>query len=210
MSKNKLTQEEAGKCCCHWSRRLTDQEARHAAEAVRKALKKAGIQAKRIRACVFAPALATRPRLYAAARCRVSVPTLGFEPMAVVAWLARPLELARGRGGSTVRHATKIIVEVRRTAGVRDWKRHDALYEAIEKKYGPLTKDNVPKVDAEWPWEVEVWDARVSTDADVRGYRRRKWSRYQPPHPFVYAPDFDGLVGEIQYQLYAVKRDLML
>ena len=212
-----LTKEQAGKAVAHWRRRLTDAEAKKAAELVKSALAEAGIEAEVLppmalkagEASVFGEA-----KKYSEAKCRLwgGSGVLGWDSPYMIAKLKNPPKKTRSETRSTVAGLTEVRVQFELCAGFTGYGKNQVEGKDPRRDFEKrrLTRADVEKIDADPRWECETWDAMIWTNGRERPYRRRSWGRWQTPRPFVYAPTLEGLGPELAEQFDDMARDLGL
>ena len=214
-----ITEEQTKHAVAHWRRALTQSEANAAAEAVKKALEDAGIEADVSGPVMLAKGEASifgRTYRYSAGKCPLwggrSFSHMGWASPFVVAKLKRPVKKTRSSLGSTVKDLTEIRVKVELTAGHLTYERSNRKNADPREDYRDVksSRERTEKIDGDPRWECEVWDADVYTNGSERAYRRHSWYRYQPQHPFVYDATQKGLNGKIAAQIDWIARDLRI
>jgi len=216
-----ITEEQTKHAVAHWRRALTQSEANAAAEAVKKALEDAGIEADVSGPVMLAKGEASifgRTYRYSAGKCPLwggrsgKFSGMGWESPFVVARLKKPVKKTRSSLGSTVKDLTEIRVRVELTAGHLTYENSNRKGADPRADYRDMkgAKARTEKIDADPRWECEVWDADVYTNGSERAYRRHSWYRYQPQHPFVYDATQTGLHGKIAAQIDWIARDLRI
>ena len=215
-----LTEKQAGSACCHWRRRVTDAEAKKAAEIVKAAFDRAGIEADVSGPRLLAKSEASlfgRTYRYREDRCPLwgslracASAGLGWESPVVIATLKKPVGKTRSRLGATVKDLTQIRVKIELTAGFLDWKKNHTKGVDPREDARIRSKADIERVDADPRWECEVWDAHIDLDGKERPYRRRYWNRYQSAHPYVYAATQDKLAALIAEEIDWIARDLKI
>lgn len=212
-----ITDKQAESACCHWRRRLTDAEAKKAAEIVKDALEKAGIDADVPGPMMLAKTETSvfgRTYRYREDRCPLwgwgslrGGSGLGWSAPVIVAKLKKPVKKTRSANSATVKDLTEIRVTVELSAGFLDWRKNHA--KGIDpREDGIRTKADVEKIDADPRWECEIWDAHIDPNGKERPYRCRYWARYQGEHPFVYAATQAKLAARITESIDWIARDL--
>lgn len=215
-----ITDRQTGSACCHWRRRLTDEEARKAAEIVKAAFEKAGIEADVSGPEILAKGEASlfgRAYRYREDRCPLwgslrhsASAGLGWSSPVVFARLKKPVKKVRSSSMATVRDLTQVRVQVELSAGFLDWRKSHVKGTDPREDAAIRTKADVERVDADPRWECETWDAHIDLDGQERPYRRWRWSRYQGAHPFVYAATQGKLAKRVEEEIDWIARDLGL